>query len=92
MEAPDIPAGLALLRCPGLRLNPMRTSYIVSQRSLVAGKGAGKGPGTAAGRVPALPRWQARLFVSMAWTALDSSRHFNLPPDRSVAIGMNVEV
>ena len=80
MEAPDVPAGLALLRCPGLRLNPMRTSYIVSQRSLVVGKGS------------ALPRWQARLFVSLAWTALDSSRHFNLPPDRSVAIGMNVEV
>jgi KUP system potassium uptake protein len=80
METPDVPSALWALRCRGLRLNPMRTSYFVSQRVLRTSKAS------------AMPRWQDLLFVSLARTTLDSSRHFGLPPDRSVAIGMVVDI
>jgi KUP system potassium uptake protein len=80
MEAPDVPNAIPSCRRKGFRFDPMKTSYFVSRRTLRA---------SARSRMPA---WQDRMFVALSRTALDSARHFRLPPDRAVEIGMTVEI
>ncbi|WP_414472466.1 potassium transporter Kup [Microvirga sp. M2] len=80
METPNIPRGLALLRKTGLKLDIMTTSFFVSRRSIR----------------PALhsdmPRWQDRLFITLAKSASDATKFFQIPTDRVVEVGTQVTV
>jgi KUP system potassium uptake protein len=80
MESPNIPRSLAIARKLGWQFDIMSTSFFLSRRSLR--------PATHSG----MPRWQDRLFISLARSANDATDYFQIPTDRVVEVGTQVTV
>jgi KUP system potassium uptake protein len=80
METPNIPRTLAIARKLGWQFDIMSTSFFLSRRSLR--------PATHSG----MPRWQDRLFISLARSANDATDYFQIPTDRVVEVGTQVTV
>jgi KUP system potassium uptake protein len=80
METPNIPRALAIARKLGWQFDIMSTSFFLSRRSLR--------PATHSG----MPRWQDRLFISLARSANDATDYFQIPTDRVVEVGTQVTV
>jgi KUP system potassium uptake protein len=81
MEEPDVPRDLARLRLPGHdELDPRKVSYFLSRESLIA---------TAH---PGMAIWREKLFAWMTRNARPASAYFNLPPNRVIELGMQVEL
>jgi KUP system potassium uptake protein len=80
MEQPDVPRDLAQLSDKGIPVDPMRTSYFVGRNSFV---GAAK---------PLLPRWQQKLFLTLARFAASAGDFFGLPANRVVELGSRIEI
>ncbi|HEY2177098.1 MAG TPA: potassium transporter Kup, partial [Caulobacteraceae bacterium] len=59
MESPDVPAALARLEIPGVPLDPLRVSYFLGRRSIVAARG----------RSP--KRILVRIFLALARNSAD---------------------
>ena len=55
-------------------------SYFLTRRVLVASPETG------------MPVWQDRLYIALARTATDASRHFRIPVDRAVEIGSQISI
>ncbi len=79
-EDVDLPALLARCDVPGGPLEPMRTSYFLGRERLLAA------------RKSVMPRWRRRLFSFMARNATPVTAYFELPPNRVIEIGMQVEI
>jgi KUP system potassium uptake protein len=80
MERPDVPSGLASLSIPGVALDPMRVSYFLGRRSLVAGPDHG------------LSRFLDRIFLALARNSADPSEVFAIPPGRVVEMGVQMAI
>ena len=80
MEQPDVPRDLVPLADHGVPVDPMRTSYFVGRNSFVA-----------ASR-PLLPRWQQKLFLTLARLASNAGDFFGLPANRVVELGSRIEI
>jgi KUP system potassium uptake protein len=80
MEEPDVPLELKRLRLPGLDLDPQQLSYFLSRETLLATEH------------PGMWIWRERLFAWMARNARPATSYFNLPPNRVVELGMQVEI
>jgi KUP system potassium uptake protein len=80
METPNIPRALAIARRLGWQFDIMSTSFFLSRRSLR--------PATHSG----MPRWQDRLFITLARSANDATDYFQIPTDRVVEVGTQVTV
>ena len=80
METPNIPRALAIARKLGWQFDIMSTSFFLSRRSLR--------PATHSG----MPRWQDRLFITLARSANDATDYFQIPTDRVVEVGTQVTV
>lgn len=63
-----------------LAAQPEDTSYFLSTIELRVGLGDG------------MPRWRKRLFVATAGVTADAADFFNLPRDRTVIMGSQIEV
>ena len=80
MDVPNIPEALALARKAGWQFEIMSTSFYVSRRSLrIAARSE-------------MPRWQDRLFITLASGASDATDYFRIPTGRVVEIGAQVAV
>jgi KUP system potassium uptake protein len=80
METPNIPRALAIARKLGWQFDIMSTSFFLSRRSIR--------PATHSG----MPRWQDRLFITLARSANDATDYFQIPTDRVVEVGTQVTV
>ena len=80
METPDVPQALAKAEWPGAAMPGMKTSYVLSRRSLQAAKTGD------------MPVWQDKLFIFMARNADDASHYFHLPSERVLELGSRVSV
>jgi KUP system potassium uptake protein len=80
METPNIPRALAIARRLGWQFDIMSTSFFLSRRSLR--------PATHSG----MPRWQDRLFITLARSANDATDYFQIPTDRVVEVGTQVTI
>jgi KUP system potassium uptake protein len=81
MEDPDVPADLARVRLPGVDdFDPRNVSYFLSRETLIA---------TA---TPGMWIWREKLFAWMSRNARPATAYFNLPPNRVVELGMQVEL
>ena len=80
MEQPNIPKALAVARKLGWQFDIMSTSFFLSRRSLKPAAKSG------------MPRWQDRLFISLARTANDATDYFQIPTGRVVEIGTQVTI
>jgi KUP system potassium uptake protein len=80
MEQPDVPRELSQLADKGVPFDPMRTSYFIGRNSFV---GASR---------PLLPRWQQKLFLTLARLASSAGDFFGLPANRVVELGSRIEI
>ncbi len=55
-------------------------SYFLTRRVLVASPDTG------------MPVWQDRIYIALARTATDASRHFRIPVERAVEIGAQISI
>ena len=82
MDRPDIGLALELCAPHGLHLDPMETSYFISREKIVLGAAGGQG----------MAAWRDRIFVAMARNAGSASDFFNIPINRVVELGTQVEI
>jgi KUP system potassium uptake protein len=80
MESPDIPALLASLEAQGVRARPMETSFYLGRETLLP-TGNSK-----------LSRWRKKLFILMARNAQSATAFFNLPPNRVIELGAQIQL
>ncbi len=80
METPNIPRALGAARKLGLQFDIMSTSFFLSRRALRPAPRSG------------MPRWQDRLFITLARSANDATDYFQIPTDRVVEVGTQVTI
>jgi KUP system potassium uptake protein len=79
-EEPNVPEALARCRERGLAFDMMETSFFLSREKVVASVN------------PDLSPWRERLFATLSALALNATEFFNIPPNRVVELGTQVEV
>ena len=77
MEQPDAPA---LLIAAGLIHTVEHTTFFLGRENLVAT------------RRPGMARWRVSLFAFMSRNAQPATKFFNIPPDRVMEIGAQIEL
>jgi KUP system potassium uptake protein len=94
METPDVPDILAYARDHGIRARPGDTTFYLGRERIIIADGQAK-PGTRrapeGAEVPRMARWRKKLFVIMARNARSATEFFNIPPNRVVELGAQVE-
>ena len=79
-EDPDVPALLEECGRRGHPFDMMDTSFFVSRETLIASV------------APGMALWRDRLFVSMSKNATKATEFFNVPTNRVVELGTQVEL
>ena len=80
MESPNVPKALAIARKLGWQFDIMSTSFFLSRRALRPAARSG------------MPRWQDRLFITLARAANDATDYFQIPTGRVVEVGTQVTI
>ena len=79
-DEPDVPQALKLCHLQDLDFSPMRTTYFLSRETVIASKLEG------------MARWREALFAFMLKNANGNLRFFNLPVNRVIELGTQVEM
>ncbi|HEX4550789.1 MAG TPA: potassium transporter Kup [Pseudomonas sp.] len=79
-DEPDVPQALKLCHLDELNFSPMRTTYFLSRETVIASKLEG------------MARWREALFAFMLKNANGNLRFFNLPLNRVIELGTQVEM
>jgi KUP system potassium uptake protein len=80
-QDPHIPAALAQADARGeIEFKPMETTYFLGRERLIARK------------KPPMRRWRARLFAALSRNAAGATDFFQLPPNRVVELGTQLEI
>ena len=81
-DQPDVPEALRSLRSEGLEahIDVDDATYFLSRMTIVRTD------------APGMPRWQKRLFLTVAHNAANPVEYFGLPTDRSISMGAQVGI
>jgi KUP system potassium uptake protein len=90
METPDVPTIAAQLTERGLPMVLTATSFYLGRETLIPVKRGGVDPREWFLR--RMPMWRKRLFVVMANNARPATAFFNLPPNRVVEMGAQIQI
>ena len=80
VQSPDVPKLIALCADRGIVTQPMRTTYYLGRQTLLTTGGT------------KLARWRKRLFAFLARNSQSPTAFFNLPPNRVVELGLQIEM
>jgi KUP system potassium uptake protein len=80
MERPNVPRALAIARKLGWQFDIMSTSFFLSRRALRPAPQSD------------MPRWQDRLYITLARSANDATDYFQIPTNRVVEVGTQVNI
>ncbi|MGF6692615.1 KUP system potassium uptake protein [Metapseudomonas resinovorans] len=80
IEEPDVPAALRLCHLNELDFSPMRTTWFLSRETVIPTKRIG------------MARWREALFAFLLKNANSNLRYFNLPLNRVIELGTQVEI
>lgn len=80
MDNPDIPKALEQCRKFGFEYDLMSTSFFLSRETLIATER------------PGMALWREKLFVAMARNASSATAYFNIPTNRVIELGTQVEL
>jgi KUP system potassium uptake protein len=80
METPDVPQVLDRARLKGLEWQPAETTYYLAHLTLFANARLG------------MMAWRDKLFVFLSRNARRATNFFQIPPDRVVEIGIQLEI
>jgi KUP system potassium uptake protein len=81
MEQPDITRALKICHERGLDCRPMETSFFLSRESIIPSV-----------RQHGMALWRERLFAAMARNAGSAVEYFNLPTNRVIELGTQIEI
>jgi KUP system potassium uptake protein len=86
MESPDVKQILHWCNDRGLRTRPLETSYYLGRERLIPipTKRGDKGL--------TMALWRKKLFTIMSRNAIPATQFFNIPPNRVVELGTQVEI
>jgi KUP system potassium uptake protein len=79
MESADVPKALAACRSSGIIAEPLETTYYLGRERLIPG-GNSK-----------LAGWRKKLFIFMSRNSRSATEFFNIPPNRVVELGAQIE-
>jgi KUP system potassium uptake protein len=79
METPNVPQVMRYCNARGIRMRPQETSYYLGRERLIP---TGPSPMT---------KWRKKLFVFMSRNARSATEFFNIPPNRVVELGTQIE-
>ena len=79
-DMPDVPQTLALCTVGGAAFNLMETSFFVSRETVIPTPGGG------------MALWRERLFAAMTRNAGSIVEYFNIPANRVIELGTQVEI
>jgi KUP system potassium uptake protein len=79
-ESPDVPKILRNAKIPGYEYREMTSSFFLGEVSVIVGEKS------------VMAHWRSVLFERMTRNALRASAYFNLPPNRVVGMGAQVEI
>jgi KUP system potassium uptake protein len=80
MQTPDVPEILGACADRGVQTEPMRTTYYLGRQTLLT-SGASS-----------FAYWRKQLFAFLSRNARSPTAFFNLPPNRVVELGLQVEI
>ena len=90
METPDVPAIMAALSERGLAMTINTTSFYLGRETLIPVRR--RGVDVREWFLRRMPMWRKRLFVLMANNARPATAFFNLPPNRVVEMGAQIQI
>jgi KUP system potassium uptake protein len=79
-DEPDIPNVLALCSAHGLEFEMMETSFFIARQTVISTPGSGMAP------------WRESLFVTMSRNARAAADYYQIPPNRVIELGTQVEI
>jgi KUP system potassium uptake protein len=79
-NTPDVPQALALCEAHNLSFNMLETSFFVSRENVIPTPGGG------------MALWRDRLFAAMTRNAGSIVEYFNIPANRVIELGTQVEI
>jgi KUP system potassium uptake protein len=79
-DEPDIPAVLARCDQHGLPFEMMETSFFIARQTVISAPGGGMAP------------WREHLFVAMSRNARGAADYYQIPPNRVIELGTQVEI
>ena len=79
-DEPDLPAALQLPNTLGLEFQMMTTSFFLSRETLISTDR------------PGMARWRERLFIAMSRSSARAMDFFNIPINRVVELGTQIEL
>ncbi|HVT37699.1 MAG TPA: potassium transporter Kup [Gemmatimonadaceae bacterium] len=85
MESPDVKEIMELLRRQGVRSRPLETSYYLGRELLIPLKKRRRTGGLT------MNIWRKQLFALMSKNAKSAAEFFQLPPNRVVELGTQIE-
>ncbi|MFZ6645196.1 potassium transporter Kup [Undibacterium sp. TJN25] len=77
---PDIPKALELCSAHGLHFEPMETSYFIARQTIISRPGGG------------MAMWREWLFVTLSRNARDAADYYQVPTNRVIEVGSQVEI
>ncbi|WP_404613592.1 potassium transporter Kup [Rhodanobacter hydrolyticus] len=80
-EDPNVPLALSQCARSGLPFDMMDTTFFLSRENIVADK-----------RRPGMALWRDKLFAFMARNALPATAYFQIPGNRLIELGAQVEI
>lgn len=80
LELPDIPRDLRDLKFGNIEVDPSKMSYIIGRQSLFATD------------FPGMSIWREKIFSLISKNEISATDYFQLPRDRVVEIGMQIEI
>ncbi len=90
METPDVPSIVDALVAHGLPMSINNTSFYLGRETVIPVKK--RGLDVREWFLRRMPMWRKRLFVLMANNARPATAFFNLPPNRVVEMGAQIQI
>ena len=81
MEDPDIPFILSNIEHPGFMFKPEDTTYFLGRETVISTR-----------KYSGMMRWREKLFSILSRNARSATAYFNIPADRVVELGEQVEI
>ncbi|MFL6710175.1 MAG: potassium transporter Kup [Massilia sp.] len=79
-DEPDIPKVLTECEHHGLRFEMMETSFFIARQTVISAPGGGMAP------------WREHLYVTMSRNARGAADYYQIPPNRVIELGTQVEI
>ncbi|MBY0242714.1 MAG: potassium transporter Kup [Burkholderiaceae bacterium] len=79
-DEPDIPNVLKLCGAHGLEFEMMETSFFIARQTVISTPGSG------------MASWREQLFVAMSRNARAAADYYQIPPNRVIELGTQVEI